>query len=61
MSNTNHNPEITNDNIQAHCQEKAAYQRPQLIRYGELASLTQSGPTFSSVEVGTTFGPTSGP
>lgn len=60
MSNTNHNPEIINDNIQAHRPEKAAYQRPQLIRYGELASLTQSGPTTSAVELASTWGPISG-
>lgn len=54
---------LTSDSANRHAQtvrrEKIAYQRPQLIRYGELASLTQSGPTISTAEFFTTYGPVS--
>lgn len=41
-------------------QPKMAYHRPLLVRYGELASLTQGGITASTSEFFATFYPNSG-
>jgi len=59
MSEGIRNAGFASDNTQTARPDKVAYHRPQLIRYGELASLTQSGPSTSATEFFTTFSPIS--
>ena len=48
-----------NDNTQSSRQPKLEYHRPQLTKYGELASLTQGGTTAQTAEFSSILFPSS--